>query len=92
MGNDEVIKMCSVSTGLSQKNVRIVLESVLTIIKNQVSNGEDVNLKGFGKFTAVEHKSKQCHNPNNPNEIIQSDPIMRPKFKAAKDFQTIVGS
>lgn len=92
MNKEELVKICSNSTGLTQKNIRITLDALTTTIKNQVANGEEIIIQGFGKFTTVEHKSKQCHNPNNPNEVILSQVSRKPKFKAAKDFQQIVNS
>ena len=92
MNKEELVKTCADSTGLSQKNIRIALDAITTIIKNQVANGEDINIHGFGRFTTVEHKSKQCHNPNNLDEIIYSPTSRKPKFKAASDFQALVNS
>lgn len=92
MNKEELVKICSNSTGLTQKNIRITLDAITTTIKNQVANGEDITIQGFGKFTAVEHKAKQCHNPNNPKETMLSSISRKPKFKAARDFQQIVNS
>jgi len=92
LNKDELVRICSNSTGLTQKNIRITLDAITTTIKNQVANGEDIVIQGFGRFTTVEHKPKICHNPNNPDEIILSSISRKPKFKAARDFQQIVNS
>lgn len=89
MNKEEIIKHCSSTTGLTQKNIRVVLEALLSTIKLQIAQGNPVSLYGFGKFEITEYPSKKYYKPGSDEPIIVSGSKI-PKFKASKDFKALL--
>lgn len=89
MNKEEFIEQCSSSTGLSKKNVRLVLESLVSTIKLQIAQGNTVSIYGFGKFDYTEYPSKKYYKPGE-DEPIMTKKSRIPKFRPSKDFRYIV--
>lgn len=49
--------------GLPRKNSIELVESLLDIIKQNLENGEDVLISGFGKFCVKEKQERKGRNP-----------------------------
>jgi len=54
---------------------------------DQLQQGEDVTLAGFGSFSARERSARMGVNPQNPSERIQIPAVTVPKFKAGKNLK-----
>ena len=91
MNREDIIKQCSINTGISQNSIRAVLESLLNIIKLQVAQGNEVSLFGFGKFGITEYPAKKYYKPGETDPIILP-PSKIPKFKPSKDFKALLKS
>lgn len=48
---------------ISQKKSAELVETVLTLIKEPLSNGEDVLISGFGKFCVKKKNKRRGRNP-----------------------------
>ena len=49
--------------GFTQKRSSELVETLLEIIKNTLTSGEDVLISGFGKFCVKEKKERKGRNP-----------------------------
>jgi integration host factor subunit alpha len=49
--------------GLSKKDSLEILESVLSIMKNTLEDGEKIKINGFGKFEVRQKKDRIGRNP-----------------------------
>lgn len=54
---------------LSRTTAYNIMEDFLKIIKDSLSNGEDVMISGFGKFCVNEKKSRKGRNPATNEEM-----------------------
>jgi len=68
--DQDLAKAASKQAGVSQKQARLVLDSVKAEIIAQLKTGEEVRLKGLGKFYA---KHKDAHKARNPKTGQQVD-------------------
>lgn len=75
--------------GATQKDIKIVVETVFDTIKDIVASGEKVNITGFGSFESVERAAKKARNPHTGEEIM-IPASKAPKFKASKIFKDAV--
>ena len=73
----------------TQKDIKIVVETVFDTIKNTVASDEKVNITGFGSFESVERAAKKARNPHTGEEIMVAA-SKAPKFKASKIFKDAV--
>jgi len=55
--------------GLSKKESGQIVESVLDIIRQTLTQGEDVKLSGFGHFIVREKHERRGRNPKTGEEI-----------------------
>jgi len=54
---------------LSRTTAYNIMEDFLKIIKDSLTNGEDVMISGFGKFCVNEKKSRKGRNPATNEEM-----------------------
>lgn len=60
--------------GFNKKKSVDVVETLLTIIKRQLAEGDDVLISGFGKFCVKEKNARRGRNP-----ATGADLILRPR-------------
>lgn len=61
-----------------------VIDALLATITEQIKNGEEVTLTGFGRFSSRLRSARLGVDPLNPTQKIQMPAILVPKFKAGK--------
>jgi len=69
---------------LPKRQVEDTLNAVLDTVMEQLKNGQEVVLTGFGAFSAKMRAARQGVNPQNPSQKIQIAAVTVPKFKAGK--------
>ena len=75
--------------GATKKDVMLVVDTMVDVIKDTVSSGDKVSLYGFGTFEVVERAARTGRNPKTSEEILI--PARKaPKFKAAPAFKDAV--
>ena len=92
MTKTELIRKLADVTGLSQKDVRLVLEALTDsqpnkgLITSSLKQGEKVTISGFGTFYIRERNARQARNPKTGGKV--KVPKRRyPAFKPAKTFK-----
>ena len=81
----EIVREIASKTGLSTKDVMVVVESLMQTIKSSMENGEEVFLRGFGSFIIKHRAEKTARNiSQNTTVIIPAHDV--PAFKPAKEF------
>ena len=60
---DQIAKSFQHNNGLTKRQSTKIVEIVLETIKAALAGGEDVNIRGFGKFRVFEIKTRQGRNP-----------------------------
>jgi integration host factor subunit alpha len=66
--NDIVVKVNEM--GFAKKESVEIIESLLEIIKQQLEEGEDVLISGFGKFCVKEKQKRRGRNPATGTDLI----------------------
>ena len=56
MTKADLVKEVARSSGLTQTNAEVVVETVLESIKEALNSGDEVELRGFGSFRLRERK------------------------------------
>ena len=56
-------------TIVSKKDAAKTLETIFDLIKENLENGESINISGFGKFTVHEKRARIGRNPRTGEEI-----------------------
>ena len=86
MNKGEFIDRLSDKTGLTKKEARSILDSVLGLIQETLLRGEDVKLVGFGKFAVRARKASSRINPQTKRPIRVAAKVV-PMFKPGKELK-----
>ncbi len=87
MNKAELAQMLADKVGISRKEGEDVVAYFVQIVTEELVNGGEVNIAGFGAFSAKTRKGRTGVNPQNPSEKIQIPPVTVPKFKAGKGLK-----
>lgn len=89
MTKADIVNEISKSTGLDKQAVLDTVEKFMEVVKESLSHGENVYLRGFGSFIIKTRKEKTARNITaNTSMIVPEHNI--PAFKPAKVFMAQV--
>lgn len=81
----DIVSEISGRTGLSRTDVRIIIEEFFIIIKESLSRGIPVQIRGFGSFIRKQRAAKKARNILKGTTIdIPAHEV--PVFKPCKEF------
>ena len=85
MTKADIVSEISKATGIDKASVLLTVEKFMETVKDSLSNGENVYLRGFGSFIVKTRSQKTARNISiNTTMIIPEHNI--PAFKPAKVF------
>lgn len=85
MTKADVINQISEKTGIDKADVTASVEAFFSIVKNSMSSGHNIYVRGFGSFINKKRKKKIARNISR-NTAIVIDEHFIPSFKPAKVF------
>jgi DNA-binding protein HU-beta len=86
MTKAELVSELALTTGYDKKTVSAIFEAFMANVKNNLKNGENVYLRGFGTFTTKTRKAKVARNITQQTSVFVPEHKI-PYFKPAKEFQ-----
>ncbi len=87
MNKAELAQAIANKVGLSKKEAEKMVASFVDIVTSTLQGGGEVNIAGFGAFSARTRAGRVGVNPQNPSEKIQIPSVVVPKFKAGKGLK-----
>ncbi len=91
MTKDDIVNQISMKTGLTKKDVKVMVEAMLATLKEAFLNEERVELRGFGIFQTKLRKGKKGKNPRT-NEDIYIPDKKTVVFKPSKTVTRLLNS
>ncbi len=86
MNKNEFIDEVNRKSGLSKKDCKLCLETILEVIKFSLSSGESISLSNFGKFKVNQVGAKTMYNfKTKKTQIVE--PKRTPTFKASETLK-----
>ncbi len=85
MTKAEVIAEIARQTGMDRTDVQAAVESFFEVVKENVTNGENIYVRGFGSFVSKKRARKTARDILK-NTAIVIDEHYVPSFKPAKIF------
>lgn len=89
MNKNEFLSEVTDRAGLTKKDCKLCLDTILAVIKDALKQGDSVTLSNFGKFKMNEIKSKPMY-----NFVTKQTRIMKarrtPVFKASDNLKQSV--
>jgi len=86
----ELVASMAEKSNLTKKDAEGALNSFMKSVEEALTNGEKVQLVGFGTFEVRERKAREGRNPRNPEEVIKIPASSAPVFKAGKTLKEAV--
>ena len=65
----ELVRNLNTSTGFSKEKSVQIVESTFELMKNELEEGNDVLISGFGKWSIREKNPRRGRNPQTGNEL-----------------------
>jgi DNA-binding protein HU-beta len=89
MNSKELVAMVAKNTGITKKNVNLVLDDIKATIAQTVASGEKVVLVDFGVFETTKRKARKGRNPKTGEELeIEAKKVV--SFSAGRGFKDAV--
>lgn len=85
MTKAEVINEIAEKTGIDKADVTATVEAFFTVVKNSMSEGNNIYVRGFGSFINKKRAKKVARNISKNTAIIIDEHYI-PSFKPAKIF------
>ncbi|MBN1778876.1 MAG: HU family DNA-binding protein [Candidatus Buchananbacteria bacterium] len=92
MNKAGLIDIIAQKVGISKKEAESAVDCLVDTITEQLKQGNEVTLTGFGAFSARTRKGRIGVNPRNTAEKITIPPVKVAKFKAGKNLKDILKS
>lgn len=89
MTKEEIVKEVAAATGIDKREVAAIVENFMASIKNSVSAGEPVFLRGFGTFNLVHRAAKPARNITAQTTVLIPEKDV-PHFKPCSQFKADV--
>lgn len=86
---NEIIERLANEHGITLTSGKEIVDYLLDEIKKELKNGNEVELSGFGKFTAIQKEARIARNPRT-GEKMEVPAKKAVKFKAGKQFSEFV--
>jgi len=84
MNKAELAQAIAEKVGVSKKEGESIVAAFTDIVTTTIKGGGEVNIAGFGAFSAKTRAGRVGVNPQKPTEKIQIPSVTVPKFKAGK--------
>ncbi|MDE7412727.1 MAG: integration host factor subunit beta [Muribaculaceae bacterium] len=89
MTKADIVNEISRKTGLDRASVINIVEKLMEVVKDSMSGGNNVYLRGFGSFVVKTRKEKTARNISR-NTTIKIPEHKIPTFKPSKVFMDMV--
>lgn len=89
MNKAELVEIISKEGKISNKTSEIVINALISAIKNALANGEKVTITGLGTFLVSKRKERKGRNPQT-GETITIPAGRLPKFRAGESLRQFV--
>ena len=91
MNKTELVNSVAEKADITKKDAEKAVKAVFEAISDSLTQGDKVQIIGFGTFEVRQRKAREGRNPRN-NEPIQIEASKTPAFKAGKQLKDLVNN
>ncbi|MBQ1823566.1 MAG: HU family DNA-binding protein [Fibrobacter sp.] len=81
----DIVEDISLRTGLTQVETKTIVESFLDALVKGLMQGNNIEIRGFGRFKLKERKQRSARNPRT-GETVVINAGTKPVFEASKEL------
>ena len=89
MNKSELIQALAEKSGIAPEPARNVVETMISMMKQQLMDGGRIEIRGFGSFEMREHGGYKGRNPQT-GESVDVKPKRTPFFKCGQELKDMV--
>jgi len=89
MTKADIVELVAEKTGLTLKDIKIVVELFLEEVKNCLVEGNHLEIRGFGTFKVKNHKARKARNPKTGQEV-HVPAMKKAVFKVSRELNNIL--
>jgi len=86
---EKMAEKISPETGLSKKQIEVIIDTIFDSIKEALAKGEKVEIRDFGNFRLRSRKARLARNPKT-GESVEVPTKKVPFFKVGKELREMV--
>lgn len=90
MNKSELLAKMAEKSNLTKVESERALNAFIETVTEALTEGEKVQLVGFGTFESRARKAREGRNPRDPEQVIQIPASNAPVFKAGKSLKEAV--
>ncbi len=90
MTKRDIVKQIVAKTGMTYRDVAMIVQYVLDAITAAMARGETIELRDFGVFKVCVRKPRIGRNPRRPQQTVQIPERKVVTFKAGKIMKELV--
>ena len=87
----EIVEGISLRTGLTQADTKAIVECFLDSVSRALAAGNNIEIRGFGRFKLRERKSRTARNPRT-GEPVAVQAGVKPVFEASKELKNALNA
>jgi integration host factor subunit beta len=89
MTKADLVEEISAKTGVSKNHTALIVDDLLEAISKALSDGQHLEIRGFGTFKVRERRARRARNPRSGSEV-QVPAKLVPVFKPSKELKAQV--
>lgn len=89
MTKSDIVDRIAAGTGLTKIETEAVVNGFIATVMDALTEGESIELRGFGTFRVQHRAPRTARNPRT-NEEVPVEERYVPNFKASRDFRDAV--
>jgi len=82
----DIVEEIATRTGLTQVDTKIIVECFLDSIARALTEGNNIEIRGFGRFKVRPRKARIARNPRT-GEAVEVQAGIKPVFEASKELK-----
>jgi DNA-binding protein HU-beta len=88
---NDIINVVADASGVGRQKAKQAVEAIIDVLRQALTRGERIELRGFGVLLVRPRKSGFGRNPKRPTEKVQIPPGFTIRFKPGKELRNLTG-
>ncbi len=91
MTKADLVEEISAKTGVSKNHTALIVDDLLEAISKALSDGQHLEIRGFGTFKVRERRARRARNPRSGDEVLVPAKLV-PVFKPSKELKALIAA
>ncbi|HYM79956.1 MAG TPA: HU family DNA-binding protein [Candidatus Limnocylindria bacterium] len=89
MTKADLVEQIASRTGVSKNHTAVIVDGLLDAIGRALSDGQHLEIRGFGTFKVRERRARRARNPRSGSEVMVPAKLV-PVFKPSKELKALI--